>query len=258
MSMTLFDTHAHYDSRQFHSDRDQVLSALPAQGVELVVNPGCDLASSQTAVELAERYPFVYAAVGVHPEDCGDWEDGHIDRLRALAAQPKVVAVGEIGLDYYWPENPPKELQKRVFRAQLALAGELDLPAIVHDREAHGDCLDIVREFPRTRGVFHCFSGSAEMAMELVKLGWMISFTGVLTYKNARKAVEAAQAVPLDRIMIETDSPYMAPVPHRGKRNHSGYVGLICQRLADLKGITPDECSRITLENGRRFFQILE
>ena len=258
MSMTLFDTHAHYDSRQFHSDRDQVLSALPAQGVELVVNPGCDLASSQTAVELAGRYPFVYAAVGVHPEDCGDWEDGHIDRLRALAAQPKVVAVGEIGLDYYWPENPPKELQKRVFRAQLALAGELDLPAIVHDREAHGDCLDIVREFPRTRGVFHCFSGSAEMAMELGKLGWMISFTGVLTYKNARKAVEAAQAVPLDRIMIETDSPYMAPVPHRGKRNHSGYVGLICQRLAELKGITPDECSRITLENGRRFFQILE
>ena len=258
MSMTLFDTHAHYDSRQFHSDRDQVLSALPAQGVELVVNPGCDLASSQTAVELAGRYPFVYAAVGVHPEDCGDWEDGHIDRLRALAAQPKVVAVGEIGLDYYWPENPPKELQKRVFRAQLALAGELDLPAIVHDREAHGDCLDIVREFPRTRGVFHCFSGSAEMAMELVKLGWMLSFTGVLTYKNARKAVEAAQAVPLDRIMIETDSPYMAPVPHRGKRNHSGYVGLICQRLAELKGITPDECSRITLENGRRFFQILE
>ena len=258
MSMTLFDTHAHYDSRQFHSDRDQVLSALPAQGVELVVNPGCDLASSQTAVELAGRYPFVYAAVGVHPEDCGDWEDGHIDRLRALAAQPKVVAVGEIGLDYDWPENPPKELQKRVFRAQLALAGELDLPAIVHDREAHGDCLDIVREFPRTRGVFHCFSGSAEMARELVKLGWMISFTGVLTYKNARKAVEAAQAVPLDRIMIETDSPYMAPVPHRGKRNHSGYVGLICQRLAELKGITPDECSRITLENGRRFFQILE
>ena len=256
MSMILFDTHAHYDSRQFHSDRDQVLSALPAQGE--VLNPGGDLASPPTGVARPGRYPFVYAAVGVHPEDCGDWEDGHIDRLRALAAQPKVVAVGEIGLDYYWPENPPKELQKRVFRAQLALAGELDLPAIVHDREAHGDCLDIVREFPRTRGVFHCFSGSAEMAMELVKLGWMISFTGVLTYKNARKAVEAAQAVPLDRIMIETDSPYMAPVPHRGKRNHSGYVGLICQRLAELKGITPDECSRITLENGRRFFQILE
>ena len=256
MSMTLFDTHAHYDARQFDSDRDQVLSSLPGQGVELVVNPGCDLASSQMAVELAGRHPFVYAAVGVHPEDCGDWEDGHIDRLRALAAQPKVVAIGEIGLDYYWPENPSRELQKQVFRAQLALAVELNLPVIVHDREAHGDSLDIIREFPGARGVFHCFSGSAEMARELVKLGWMISFTGVLTYKNARRAVEAAQAVPLERIMIETDSPYMAPVPYRGKRNHSGYVELICRRLAELKGITPDECSRITLANGRNFFHI--
>lgn len=256
MSMTLFDTHAHYDARQFDADRDQVLSSLPSQGVKLVVNPGCDLASSQMAVELAGRHPFVYAAVGVHPEDCEDWEDWHIDRLRALAAQPKVVAIGEIGLDYYWPENPSRELQKQVFQAQLALAVELNLPVIVHDREAHGDSLDIIREFPGARGVFHCFSGSAEMARELVKLGWMISFTGVLTYKNARKAAEAAQAVPLERIMIETDSPYMAPVPYRGKRNHSGYVELVCQRLAELKGITPDECSRITLANGRNFFHI--
>ena len=147
MSMTLFDTHAHYDARQFDPDRDQVLSALPGRGVELVVNPGCDLASSRKAVELAGRYPFVYAAVGVHPEDCGDWTDEDVEELRALANHPKVVAVGEIGLDYYWPENPPKELQKRVFRAQLALARELDLPVIVHDREAHGDSLDIVRAF---------------------------------------------------------------------------------------------------------------
>ena len=232
----LFDTHAHYDSRQFDPDRDQVLSALPGQGVALVVNPGCDLKSSRKAIELAERYPFVYAAVGVHPEDCGDWKDGDVDELRAMAAHPKVVAVGEIGLDYYWKDNP-RDLQKRVFRAQLALAVELDLPAIVHDREAHGDCLDIVRDFPEARGVFHCFSGSAEMAMELVRLGWMISFTGVLTYKNARKAVEAAQAVPLERIMLETDSPYMAPVPYRGKRNCSGYVGETCARLAELKGM---------------------
>lgn len=253
----LFDTHAHYDSRQFDADRDAVLSALPGQGVELVVNPGCDLESSRKAVALAEQYPFVYAAVGVHPEDCGDWQDGHVDELRRLAGTPKVVAIGEIGLDYYWKDNP-RELQQKVFRAQMALAEELGLPVIVHDREAHGDSLAIVKEFPLVRGVFHCFSGSVEMARELVDLGWMLSFTGVLTYKNARKAVEAAQAVPLDRLMIETDSPYMAPVPHRGKRNHSGYVGLICQRLADLKGITPDECSRITLENGRRFFQILE
>ncbi len=256
MNVALFDTHAHYDARQFDADRDQVLSALPGLGVELVVNPGCDLASSAKAVELAGRYPFLSAAVGVHPEDCGDWADGDMDGLRELAARPKVVAVGEIGLDYYWPENPPRELQQRVFRAQMALARELELPVIVHDREAHGDSMDIVREFPEVRGVFHCFSGSAEMAKELVRLGWMISFTGVLTYKNARKAVEAAQAVPLERLMIETDSPYMAPVPHRGERNHSGNVVHICGRLAELKGISLEQCSKITLENGRRFFRI--
>ena len=254
----LFDTHAHYDSRQFDADRDQVLSALPGQGVGLVVNPGCDLDSSRRAIGIAERYPFVYAAAGVHPEDCACWQDTDVDELRSLAAHPKVVAIGEIGLDYYWKENPPREFQQRVFRAQLALARELDLPVIVHDREAHGDCLSIIREFPQVRGVFHCFSGSAEMAKELVGLGWMISFTGALTYKNARKAVEAAQAVPLDRIMIETDSPYMAPVPCRGERCHSGLVRHTCQRLAELRGISPEECARITFENGTEFYQLQE
>ena len=254
----LFDTHAHYDSHKFDADRDAVLSALPAQGVGLVVNPGCDLESSRRAVELAGRYPFLYAAVGVHPEDCAGWQDGDVEALRALAGQPKVVAVGEIGLDYYWKENPPRDLQQRVFRAQLALAAELGLPVIVHDREAHGDSLAIVKEFPQVRGVFHCFSGSVELAQELVRLGWMISFTGVLTYKNARKAVEAAQAVPLDRLMIETDSPYMAPVPHRGERCHSGLVVHTCERLAEIRGITPEECARITMENGRRFYRIQE
>ena len=254
----LFDTHAHYDSRQFDADRDQVLSALPGQGVGLVVNPGCDLDSSRQAIGIAERYPFVYAAVGVHPEDCAGWQDTDVDELRSLAAHPKVVAIGEIGLDYYWKENPPREFQQRVFRAQLALAWELDLPVIVHDREAHGDCLSIIREFPQVRGVFHCFSGSAEMARELVKLGWMVSFTGVLTYKNARRAVEAAQAVPLDRIMIETDSPYMAPVPCRGERCHSGLARHTCQRLAELRGISLEECARITFENGTEFYQLQE
>ena len=252
----LFDTHAHYDSRKFDDDRDAVLSGLPDRGVGLVVNPGCDLPSSRKAVELARRYPFVYAAVGVHPEDCAGWEDAQLAQLRALAAQPKVVAIGEIGLDYYWKENPPRALQKEVFRRQLELAGELGLPAIVHDREAHGDCMDLVREYPEVTGVFHCFSGSAEMARELVGRGWMISFTGVLTYPNARKAVEAAQAVPLEKIMIETDSPYMAPVPCRGQRCDSGLVVHICQRLAEIKGVSPEECARITMENGRRFFRI--
>lgn len=254
----LFDTHAHYDSRQFDADRDEVLASLPDRGVALVVNPGCDLLSSQKAVELAERWPFLYAAVGVHPEDCGAWQDGDVDALRSMAAHPKVVAVGEIGLDYYWKDNPPREFQQMVFRAQLALAAELDLPVIVHDREAHGDCLAIVKEFPHVRGVFHCYSGSVEMARELVKLGWMISFTGVLTYQNARKAVEAAQAIPLDRLMIETDSPYMAPVPCRGKRNDSGYVAYTCRHLAEIKGVSPEEMARITMENGRRFYRILE
>ena len=254
----LFDTHAHYDSRQFDADRDQVLSGLPGQGVSLVMNPGCDLPSSRKAVEIARQYPFVYAAVGVHPEDCADWEDGRLLELRTLAAEPKVRAIGEIGLDYYWKENPPRDLQQRVFRHQMELAGELGLPVIVHDRDAHGDCMAIVREYPQVTGVFHCFSGSAEMARELIGLGWMISFTGVLTYRNARKAVEAAQAVPLEKIMIETDSPYMTPVPYRGQRNDSSYVRLVAEKLAEWKDIAPEELEHATLENGKRLFRIIE
>lgn len=253
----LFDTHAHYDAEQFNDDRGEVLDALPGEGITLAVNPGCDLPSSRTAVELAEQYAFLYAAVGYHPENCAPYTHADLDVLRQLAKQPKTVAIGEIGLDYYWEENPPKVFQQQVFRDQLALAEELDLPVIVHDREAHGDSLAMIREFPKVRGVFHCFSGSAEMARELVRLGWMVSFTGVLTYKNARKAVEAAQAVPLERVMIETDSPYMAPVPHRGKRNDSRYVRLICEKLAEIKGVSFEECARVTTENGKHFFGII-
>lgn len=252
----LFDTHAHYDAEQFDADRDEVLRALPAAGITLAVNPGCDLPSSRLAVDLAEQYSFLHAAVGYHPENCAPYTRNDLDTLRELAKHPKTVAIGEIGLDYYWEENPPREFQRQVFRDQLALAEELDLPVIVHDREAHGDSLSTIREFPKVRGVFHCFSGSAEMARELVRLGWMVSFTGVLTYKNARKAVEAARAVPLERVMIETDSPYMAPVPHRGKRNDSRYVHLICEKLAEIKGISFEECAQATMENGKRFFGI--
>ena len=252
----LFDTHAHYDAEQFDGDRDEVLSALPLSGVGLVVNPGCDLDSSQAAAGLAARYGHVYAAVGYHPENCGPYAPGDLERLRALAGRPKVVAIGEIGLDYHWEDNPPRELQQEVFRAQMALAEELGLPVIVHDRDAHRDSMETVRAFPGVRGVFHCFSGSAEMARELVRLGWMISFTGVLTYKNGRRAAEAAAAVPLDRIMLETDSPYMSPVPCRGTRNDSRHLGYICRRLAEIKGVSEEECARVTAENGRRFFRI--
>ena len=254
--MRLFDTHAHYDSGAFNSDRLETLAAMPEQGVELILNPGCDLESSRTAIALAEEFPLVYAAVGVHPSDCGAWEDSWLEQLRALAAHPKVRAIGEIGLDYYWKDNPPRELQQKVFARQLELAAELDLPVIVHDREAHQDCLEVVRAHPEVRGVYHCYSGSLEDAKVLVKLGWMLSFTGVITYKNARKALEVIEWLPMDRIMVETDSPYLTPEPFRGKRNDSGKVHLVAEAIARVKGMDPEEAARITLENGTRFFRI--
>ena len=255
--MRLFDTHAHYDADAFDADRMEVLSSMPGQGVELILNPGCDLKSSQTAVELAERFPFVYAAVGVHPEECADWNAEHdIPVLEALVQNPKVRAIGEIGLDYHWPENPPRELQQQVFHAQLDLAEKLNLPVIVHDRDAHHDCLEIVRAHPNVTGVYHCYSGGVEDAKTLMKLGWMISFTGSITFKNARRALEVIDLLPLDRMMIETDSPYMSPEPFRGRRNDSGRVHLVAEAIARRKGLDPEEVARITLENGKRFFRI--
>ena len=252
----LFDTHAHYDDEAFDADRDAVLTALPGQGVGLVLNPGCDVESSRKAVQYAAAYPHVYAAVGIHPENCGGYTAGDLAALRQLAQQPKTAAIGEIGLDYYWAENPPRDLQQQVLRDQLTLAGELALPVIIHDREAHADTLAIVREFPGVTGVFHCFSGSPEMAQELLKLGWYLGFDGPVTYKNARRAPEVAAVTPLDRMLIETDSPYMTPVPYRGRRNDSGYVHLVAEKLAEWKGVTPEEIARITTENGKRLFRI--
>lgn len=251
-----FDTHAHYDDEQFDIDRDELLASLPAQGVGLVLDPGCNLDSSRAALALAERYPRVYAAVGFHPENCATFVPEDLGTLRELAKHPKVVAVGEIGLDYYWAENPPREFQQEVFRRQMALAEELGLPVIVHDREAHADSLDIVREFPNVRGVFHCFSGSVEMARELWKLGWYVGFDGPLTYKNAKKAVEVAAEAPSDRILIETDSPYLAPVPLRGTRNDSRNLTHVAEKLAEVRGTTAEEIVALTAENGKKLFGI--
>ena len=252
----LFDTHAHYDSGAFNADRMEVLASMPEKGVELILNPGCDLETSRTAVSLANAFPFVYAAVGVHPSDCETYSDEVEQELRKLAEDPKVKAIGEIGLDYYWEDNAPAEVQKAVFRRQMDLARELKLPVIIHDREAHRDCLEIVKEYPDLKGVYHCYSGSVEDAKTLVKLGWMISFTGVVTYKNARKSLEVIEWLPMDRIMIETDSPYLTPVPFRGKRNDSGHVHYVAETIAQVKGMDVEEVVRITTENGKRFFNI--
>ena len=252
----LFDTHAHYDDDWFDEDRDALLAAMPEKGIGLIVNPGITPETSRFAISLAEKYPYIYAAVGIHPENCHDFIPEQIDELRELAKHPKVVAIGEIGLDYYWPENPSRELQQQVFRAQLTLAQELQLPVIVHDREAHADTLAIVKEFPSVKGVFHCYSGSVEDARTLVKMGWMLSFNGAATFKNARKAPDVIADVPMEHLMIETDAPYLAPVPFRGKRNDSGYVHLVAEKIAAIKGISAEEVTRITTENGKKFFNI--
>ena len=251
----LFDTHAHLDDSAFDADRAALLAALPGAGLSFVMNPGCSLASSRAAVALAEQYPYVYAAVGSHPDAADEVNDETIQAYRALAKHPRVLAIGEIGLDYHY-EDIPRAIQQQAFRAQLALAAELDLPVIVHDPEAHADCLAIIGAYPQVTGVFHCFSGSAEMAKELVSKGWYIGFTGVLTFKNARKALEVAAALPLERIVLETDCPYMSPEPFRGKRNDPGKLYRMAQALAALRSLSEEEIQRITLENGRRLYRI--
>ncbi len=252
----LFDTHAHMDDRAFDADREALLRALPEQGLALLMNPGCSLASSRNACALARRYDYIYAAVGSHPDAAAEVSDAVLDEYRMLCKQnPKVRAIGEIGLDYHY-EDVPQQVQQRAFRAQMALARELKLPVIVHEREAHQDGLAIVEEFPEVTGVFHCYSGSVEMARQLIGRGWYIGFTGVLTFRNARRAVEVAQALPLERIVLETDSPYMSPEPFRGRRCDPGKLYRMAERLAELRGLSVEQVQAITLENGRRLYNI--
>ena len=252
----LFDTHAHVNDPAFDADRDALLQSLPEQGVQYLMNVGCCLESSRDCVALARKYPYIYASVGSHPDSADEVNDAVLEEYRKLCKlNPKVKAIGEIGLDYYY-EDIPRDVQKKAFTLQMELARELKMPVIVHERDAHEDGFSIVRQFPDVTGVFHCYSGSAEMARQLVKLGWYIGFTGVLTFKNARKAIETAQTVPLDRIVIETDCPFMAPEPFRGKRNDPGKVFRMAEKLAELRGISVEEAQRITLENGKRLYRI--
>jgi len=252
----LFDTHAHLDDRAFDEDRAQLLQNLPGQGLALVMNPGCSLESSRNVVKIAGEHDYIYAAVGSHPDVADEVNEAVIEEYRELCKRnPKVKAIGEIGLDYHY-EDIPRQLQKKAFIAQMELARELNLPVIVHQRDAHEDGMAIIKQFPTVTGVFHCFSGSAQMAQELTKLGWYIGFTGVLTFKSARRAIEAAQAIPLDRIVLETDCPYMSPEPFRGSRNDPGKLYRMAEKLAEIRGISPEEAQTITFENGKRLYRI--
>ena len=252
----LFDTHAHMDDRAFDADRAQLLQELPRQGVSYLMNPGCSLASSHNADALSKEYDYIYAAVGSHPDVADEVNDAVLEEYRKLCKQnDKIKAIGEIGLDYHY-EDIPRELQQKAFRAQMALAEELGLPAIVHERDAHADGMQIVSEFPAVTGVFHCYSGSLEMAKWLIDRGWYIGFTGVLTFKNAKKAIEVAANIPLERLVLETDCPYMAPEPFRGKRNDPGKLYRMAEKLAQIRDLPLEQIHSITVENGKRLYRI--
>lgn len=253
--MMLFDTHAHLNDPAFQEDREAVLLSLQDKGVANVMNVGCCLESSGDCIAMAEKYPFVYASVGTHPDSADEVDETVLEQYRVMARHPKVRAIGEIGLDYYY-ETIPREIQQRAFRMQMELAQELDMPVIVHERNAHDDGMRIVKEFRGVTGVFHCYSGSAEMARQLVNMGWYIGFTGVLTFKNARKAVETAQSTPLERIVLETDCPFMAPEPFRGKRNDPGYLYCMAQRLAEIRNISVEQVQEITTANARKLYRL--
>jgi TatD DNase family protein len=253
--MTLFDTHAHYDDEQFDKDRDALLSSMTDGGIGLIVNASSSLESSGLSLRLADRYPFVWAAVGVHPHDAKTMDDGSVAALEQLLRHPKAVAVGEIGLDYHY-DHSPREVQRLRFRQQLELAGAAKRPVVIHEREAAKDVLDILSEYPRVTGVLHCFSGSWETAKLLLDKGWHLSFTGVITYKNARRSHEVIEKMPRDRLMLETDCPYLSPEPMRGRRNSSLYLKYTAEMAAELLGLSLEETAALTTENGKRFFGI--
>lgn len=249
------DSHAHYYSEDFDDDRDELLARLNENGVHRIINIGCSVKSSIKCAEMAEEKEFLYSAAGIHPEHANEAEDNYRDIIREICTREKTVAVGEIGLDYHY-EGYDRERQIRLFREQLEMAQELQLPVVIHSRDAAADTMDILKEY-RPKGVLHCYSGSAEYAKEVIKLGMYIGFTGVLTFKNAKKAVETVRNIPLDRILVETDCPYMAPEPFRGKRSDSGMIVKVLEKIAQIKGISAEEAAAATMENTYRLFEKL-
>jgi TatD DNase family protein len=257
--MNLIDTHTHLDFPQFDDDRERVIERAANAGVRAIVDVGTDLASSQAAVALAEAYSQVYAAVGVHPHDAKTLTEEMLEELRALASHPKVVAVGEIGLDFY-RDLSPRDKQRRAFQQQLALAREIGKPVIIHDREAHTEVMDILRHWVegshKSVGVLHCFSGDLVMAQEAIELGFYISIAGPVTFKNARRLRELVRQLPPEKLLVETDCPYLAPHPHRGKRNEPAYVKLVAQEVARIKELSLEEVARITSDNAQALFAL--
>lgn len=253
----IFDSHAHYDDEAFDNDRDDVLKKAYESGVKYILNASSSIESSKRCVELAKKYSFIYAAVGVHPEDAASFNEESIGKLEELCSMEKVAAIGEIGLDYYYENGPEKDIQKDVFQRQIELAARKGLPIVVHDREAHGDTYEIISKYKNdVRGVLHCYSGSVELAREYVNMGFYIGFTGVITFKNARKSLEVLENVPLNRVLIETDCPYLAPVPFRGKRNDSGFLQYTARKASETLGMEYTEFCEKTAENARILFEI--
>ncbi len=249
----IFDTHAHYDDEAFDEDRDEVLKQIQEAGVIGVLNCACSRKSLTTTNDLTLKHDFIYGALGIHPSDAYDYnEEVKAEIIEKVKSNSKILAIGEIGLDYYWDENPDRETQKKVFREQMELARELRLPVVIHDRDAHKDTLDIMKGYPDVNGVVHCFSGSVEFAKECVKLGYYIGITGVVTFKNAKKIIEVVDAIPLDRLLVETDCPYMAPVPNRGKRNKSDYIEHIIEQVAEIKKVDPIDANMKLNDNFKR------
>jgi len=250
-----FDTHAHYCDKRFNEDRNELLGSMPGAGISLILNAGSSLKSSRMSLDMADKYPFVYASVGIHPHDAKSMTDNTIKELENFLSHPKAVATGEIGLDYHY-DFSPRDVQQVRFREQLELARYLGKPVIIHEREALHDTLEMIRDFNDLTGVMHCFSGSWETAKTILDMGWYLSFTGVITFKNARRALEVLEKMPADRIMLETDCPYLAPEPKRGRRNSSLYLPYIAEKIAEIRGISTEEIAALTLENGKRFFEI--